>query len=378
MPMTPCAPSTYAGTIRSRAPSIYEEVPEADQWHNRPPSRVRPPSPTGSVHIGCGSQHSEPADEPPIEMGTHRGRPASVRSVPPEYPMFAPEHVETPEASTHEVEHQQTFHVPDVFLDPLADLVLESSDNVSFRVHGAILRWGSTYFKQYLTEHPTTSPIPWHETAATILAVLYRLYPVVNPAIDNIEDLIHLALAAHKCGMDSVVAEVRGLLLEPRFLHSRPLAVYRVACQLSLDDIKRSAARYLVEQYDPFDLALRLDMTPELSAPDFLALYELRKKRVDHALEALKRHLGNPRISHKCEVTHEYETIRARLRDTPSASVLASIPDSFPGQVPPDHGCDRRDCQANWSRLKALKAELADPDSLIVIDVFVNRSLKLI
>jgi len=227
---------------------------------------------------------------------------------------------------------------------------------------------GSTYFRKLLPKESPVSngfgrtepvPVSWPEPASTITGLLYRLYPIIKPDIDNIEDLIRLAIAADKWGMEGVLADLQALLLKPLFLDSRPLAVYNVACRLSLDNTKRCAARRLVEMYEPLDPVLRPD-TVGLSAPDFIALYELRKKRIAYSHEVLERHLPSF-FDHRCDVVYNYSGLHSALSKNPSASILASLPDTSETTVELEgHGCSHSECASYYSKLRNLKEELAD------------------
>jgi len=266
----------------------------------------------------------------------------------------------------------EAFDVPAIFNDPCADVLLKSSDNVFFRVHKVFLTVGSTHFKKLFLRQPPNSddttggtPIPWEEPAATVTGLLYRLYPIVKPDIDDIDELIRLAIAADKWSMESVLADVQTLLLKACFLDLRPLAVYGVACRLSLHETKRCAARRLVELFDPFDPILRPD-TIHLSAPDFIALYELRKKRIAYCHQVLERHLP-VYFSHRCQVGYSYAALQTRLSQYPSALILASVPNTLPTTIElhDRSGCNNRECRNHWAKLHDVKKDLADASRFI-------------
>jgi len=183
--------------------------------------------------------------------------------------------------------------LPAVFKDPTADLLIQSSDGVLFRVHKALLTTGSTFFKEMLL-HPQPSrngyaeeSIVWQETAATITAVLYQLYPIVKPDETTVEELIMVAMAADKWGMDGVLDRAQTALLKPAVFELRPLAIYTLARRLNLPLLQCLAGQRLVELYDPLDSALRDDLD-NLRTRELAFLCDLRRERVKYCLEQVR------------------------------------------------------------------------------------------
>ncbi|KZO95273.1 hypothetical protein CALVIDRAFT_565043 [Calocera viscosa TUFC12733] len=364
----PVSPSVTERTCRSnrscRAPSERPVSPEVTERTRRSNWSCRAPSQAG---VAC-ELVAEPVysfDGPEV--------PCAEEEVAGEEPPSACEALalevawEEPKAAVTEA----AFEVPEAFFDPSADVLLKSSDDVLFKVHKALLTIGSTYFKAAFHHQQagpddlgsTANPVFWPECASTVTALLYRLYPIVKPDIDNVDDLIALTTAAVKWGMPAVLVDLQALLLKPRFLDSRPLAIYKVACRLNLIDMKRCSARRLVELYDPFDAALRPDAA-ELSALDFIALYELRQKRIAYTLQLLQSHVYFY-SQHRCQVVISHEVLRSRLSKNPSASIFATIPDISGTVEEHGYGCKDRDCANSWSRLNKLKEDLANADRFL-------------
>ncbi|KZO95275.1 hypothetical protein CALVIDRAFT_599407 [Calocera viscosa TUFC12733] len=278
--------------------------------------------------------------------------------------------VSTPDES--EVPLPVRLPVPDAFQDPSADVLLKSSDNAFFRVHKILLVIGSTYFKELFLHQTsaskvdsTATPIELSEPASIVEALLFRLYPVVKPDISNVDELILVAVAANKYGMDSVLADVQAHLLTPSILDSRPLAVYNVACRLALAETKRWAAHRVVELYEPLDRSIRPD-TVGLSAPDFIELCDLRKERVAHCLKLIDLHL--PTTCHhgwELEYGPWYQTLRTTLSRKPSAAVLASIPDMSDAFTVHSPYCNEPECRSSAYSLLSLKEALADASGFL-------------
>ncbi|KZT54600.1 hypothetical protein CALCODRAFT_556884 [Calocera cornea HHB12733] len=189
------------------------------------------------------------------------------------------------DSATDRGEPSYHYEVPAVFLDPAADVLIKSSNGYLFKVHKAILTTGSTFFSDmFLHPRPPTTqdgaeePIEWSESAETITALLYRLYPIPNPMESTVDDLLVLVAAADKWGMDGLLERAKAELTKPTCLESRPLAIYKLACRLGDSDLQQVASRRLVELYDPLDNLLRQDLDT-LSAWDFVRLCDLRKAR---------------------------------------------------------------------------------------------------
>ncbi|KZT54612.1 hypothetical protein CALCODRAFT_485459 [Calocera cornea HHB12733] len=264
------------------------------------------------------------------------------------------------------------FDVPTVFQDMSADILLQSSDHVLFRVHKIILTLGSSHFKDVflLDEFASrvdseATPIQLDEPATIVAALLYRLYPIVKPDITDVDEMLLVAVAAHKYRMEGVLAQVQAQLLSPAMLDARPLAIYNAACRLQLGETKRCAARRLVELYDPLDKAIRAD-TEGLSAPDFIVLCDLRRDRISHCIKLMDDHF--PAVcphGWQFEYGPWYQALRAKLSQKPSASVLASIPDLADAFAMEPSRCGYPECTTSGLLLQDLKEALADTDRFI-------------
>ncbi|KZT54604.1 hypothetical protein CALCODRAFT_473258 [Calocera cornea HHB12733] len=253
-------------------------------------------------------------------------------------------------------EETAKFEVPAIFVDASADVTFQSSDQVTFKVFKGILIVGSTFFRN-MFEHPRPSGasaqdyVPWDEPAATIVLLLYQLYPLKRPTIESFGDLETIVVAADKWGMDGILETMKETMLQPQFLDIRPFAVYALACRFGFDELKTPVKRRLVELYDPLDPYLRIDLQEQrIFAIDLVDMMALRKGRV----EAVQRMLDQT-WPEKCTAHgNPYDgaaSFRAGLRGLlsakPTATHISSIGNILPAMlveksyisVRPNSGC---------------------------------------
>jgi len=221
------------------------------------------------------------------------------------------------------------FEVPAAFLDPGADVLLKSSDDVLFKVHKNILCLGSGFFANMFSDAGSAadtaqeySPITWTEPASTIVALLSYLYPnIALLEVLTAEDILALTIAADKWDMDRVLTAMRAEMKKPTILEERPMAIYNLACRFGFEDVKRLAGRRLINAYDPHDPTLRSDL-PGLSAVDFVALSDLRTNCIEYARRIHRQSLPSPKylgmsmfqVNFSCGYTHPQWVQNAMLR----------------------------------------------------------------
>jgi len=264
------------------------------------------------------------------------------------------------------------FEVPEVFQDEDADVWIKSNDGHAFKVYKAFLITASGYWKNtFLTVNASAegttcdSAIPWDEPASVITGLLYQIYPTAKPVQEAAEELILLIFAADKWLMDSVVVQLTSLLLTSRVLDARPMAIYTAVCRVpGLEGLKRAAARRLVQLYDPHDAVLRSD-TAGLWTQDFLALYDLRRKRVAYCTKVF-----DDTFTYRCP--HNFELIygdwrrvlRESLTKTNSASCFASLA-KLPGLLTFSCKCSQSSCGNNAWRMQVMETALSDDSRFI-------------
>ncbi|KAF9016569.1 hypothetical protein BDZ89DRAFT_400901 [Hymenopellis radicata] len=120
-----------------------------------------------------------------------------------------------------------------------ADVVLASCDGARFAVHKCILSLASPFFKDMfsLPQPSSGSSVPKDvdiectESKAVLCALLHFMYPVPNPQIASLDELVPLIEAAQKFRLEYLHDELRAMLIDERFgfVKKAPLRVYAIA-----------------------------------------------------------------------------------------------------------------------------------------------------
>jgi len=128
------------------------------------------------------------------------------------------------------------------------DVILRSSDGVSYKAHRVILSIASPVFADMfsLPQPPARhqdAPVPvvdLVENSRTLRALLDACYPIADPDLTDL-DVVHRALdAAMKYDMAKPVGIIkRGLQV---FVARHPLRVFAIACRLHLEEVAVAAA----------------------------------------------------------------------------------------------------------------------------------------
>lgn len=123
---------------------------------------------------------------------------------------------------------------------PDADVAILSGegDPTKFCLHRCILMAASPFFKDMfslpqatLLQHKDLPEIPVSEHANTLATLFQFLYPVKNPEIETLDDLVLVLDAALKYDFTAAIGNLKTLLISPCFLESLPLRVYAIACR---------------------------------------------------------------------------------------------------------------------------------------------------
>ncbi|KAF7294078.1 hypothetical protein MKEN_01454400 [Mycena kentingensis (nom. inval.)] len=135
------------------------------------------------------------------------------------------------------------------------DLILQTSDNVRFYVHWAILRFASPFFNDLSALPAPTGPDanPTHEgkpvvcipESSIVADKLLRLcYPQFSDAfkVADLEGVDGAYEAARKYMVAGVTAQLESFLVEPEILKQHARRVYAIACHYGLEDIAKKAA----------------------------------------------------------------------------------------------------------------------------------------
>lgn len=174
-----------------------------------------------------------------------------------------------------------------------ADLVLRSSSPYSeeFGVHKCILSASSPFFQdmfslpQATSERDTLPIVDVSETAHTIETLLRLLYPIPNPAIEDLDELVLVLEAAHKYDVHVAIEHLRTLLITTHFVEANPLRVYAIACRFELEDEAKTASRYTLST-KVADCPLSDDLK-KISAYQYHRLLDLHRTRASAAQELI-------------------------------------------------------------------------------------------
>ncbi|OCH85820.1 hypothetical protein OBBRIDRAFT_762366 [Obba rivulosa] len=144
-----------------------------------------------------------------------------------------------------------------------ADIILRSSDKVSFPVHKFLLSRASPAFEtMFSLPQPGGAPISTQELPAVELAedsqtldVILRLcYPIEVHLPDDFIDRAQPVLeAARKYALDGVMERLGFRLKDARMIATQPLRLYALACAYGFEDVARKAARETLRD-DPLDV----------------------------------------------------------------------------------------------------------------------------
>lgn len=170
-----------------------------------------------------------------------------------------------------------------------ADALVLASDS-QFKVHKSILSAASPVFRDMFTlpQDPTTSSlptIPVSEPSTTIDALLRFIYPVADPSISSLSELVLILASAIKYDMDHVILTLRRMLVTPRFLESSPTRVFAIAARFDLDEEAKIASRQTLT-LNLLDTPLSDDLK-HISAYSYHQLLSLHRQRSKAAADLL-------------------------------------------------------------------------------------------
>ncbi|THH09849.1 hypothetical protein EW146_g8561 [Bondarzewia mesenterica] len=143
------------------------------------------------------------------------------------------------------------------FDEPGADIILQSSDGIDFRVYRYILSLASPFFKDMFSL-PQPSPtaidnttageipvIPVTEDAETLDFMLRSIYPVRSPKIKKLSDLRFVFEASRKYQIETFDGVAEESLMGA--VEQDPVSVYALACRFGLNEIACKAARHTLD-----------------------------------------------------------------------------------------------------------------------------------
>ncbi|GLB34231.1 hypothetical protein LshimejAT787_0111150 [Lyophyllum shimeji] len=176
-----------------------------------------------------------------------------------------------------------------------ADVILQScepDDPSEFRVHRCILAAASPFFHDMFTlpQTPTAKQqipvISVAESRDTLRTLLEFVYPIEDPTISSLDELVPVLGAAVKYDFAGAVGTLRKLLVSPQFVEAEPTRVYAIACRFDLEDEARIASKYTLNVH-VLDAPLSDDLK-FITAYSYHRLLDLHQRRVQAALAMLK------------------------------------------------------------------------------------------
>ncbi|KAG6811932.1 hypothetical protein H0H92_005161 [Tricholoma furcatifolium] len=179
------------------------------------------------------------------------------------------------------------FYDPDVALQSC-----EQEEPSRFHVHRSILAAASPFFYDMfmLPQDPSVSHelpiITVSETRDVLDALLKFVYPVEDPVIHSLDDLLPILTAASKYDFMGVLETLKKLLVSPEFAKADPTRVYAIASRFDLEDEARIASKYTLSTH-VLDAPLSEDLK-YITAYSYHRLLNLHRRRVDAATALMK------------------------------------------------------------------------------------------
>ena len=144
-----------------------------------------------------------------------------------------------------------TFPLSTTFrADPSADVIIRTEGAVDFRAHKCILSLASPIFKDMFAvpQPPTGTPgvlphIDVQDLPGAWENILRTIYPMLNPTIDNLDDLECFLLTAKKYEMQCVIDSYKPCFEDQVFIQSDPLRLYAIACACGFEEQAKYVAR---------------------------------------------------------------------------------------------------------------------------------------
>ena len=174
-----------------------------------------------------------------------------------------------------------------------ADVILQSSDLISFRVHKSILAISSPFFNDLfslpqpqLHNGEVVDGLPVvrvPEDAEVLHSLLTLLYPIPSVISDSYEESLALLAVSEKYSMDTVSATVRSEMVLPTT--KAAFGAYAIASSKQLLPEMEAAARLTLDH--PITFEILLDALPLFEGSALLDLVSFRKRCHDKLLSFL-------------------------------------------------------------------------------------------
>ncbi|KAG5642529.1 hypothetical protein DXG03_002602 [Asterophora parasitica] len=133
---------------------------------------------------------------------------------------------------------------------------------------------------------PLLPVIPVSETHKTLGALLGFIYPMPDPPLNSLDELVPVLGAAIKYDITGVIETLRKRLVSSLFVTVEPTRVYAIACRFDLEEEARIASKYTLN-VNVLDAPLSEDLK-FITAYSYHRLLDLHRRRVRAAIEMLK------------------------------------------------------------------------------------------
>ncbi|KAK0207051.1 hypothetical protein DFS33DRAFT_1382132 [Desarmillaria ectypa] len=251
-----------------------------------------------------------------------------------------------------------------------ADIVLAGGDDQKrqFAVHKCILSAASSVFKimvklpQPKAANDALPVVDMIESSGVVFALLQFIYPVPNPTISSLDELVPVLKAAKKLDIDAAIDSLRKQLVLSEHVENEPLRVYAIAARFDLQEELKIAAKYTLKK-NVLDCPLSEDLK-YITAYDYHRLLDLHNR---HS-RAIQNMLAPNR--YKCD---GYSCSPARwwiafivaakkeLAERPSTDVIFR-PEFLQKNVPPSqssqYNCCARSALSSYADLLTLKKHI--------------------
>lgn len=138
-----------------------------------------------------------------------------------------------------------------------ADVILRSADNVDFHVHKVVLSLASSFFESMFSLPQPSSDgaaeaacpvVEVPEDSSTLDCLLRWIYPVQDPAVDDLDILDSVLGAAMK--YDCAEAIILATNTLTNFIPTRPLEVFAISCRYRCEAMANQAAQAWKARYN--------------------------------------------------------------------------------------------------------------------------------
>ncbi|KAG7447703.1 uncharacterized protein BT62DRAFT_789336 [Guyanagaster necrorhizus] len=228
-----------------------------------------------------------------------------------------------------------------------ADIILVGGDDQKrrFAVHKCILSAASPVFKDmFMLPQPKVIgdalPVINMTESSKILSVFLQfIYPVPNPTISSLEELVLVLEAAKKLDVDVAIDSLRKQLIHSNNVDNEPLRVYAIAARFDLQEELKVAAKYTLKK-NVLDCPLSKDLK-YITAYDYHRLLDLHRRH-SRAMQAALLPKRYACSGHNCNPARWWtafvEAANKELSERPSTDIIFQ-PEFLLRCLPPQNYC---------------------------------------